>query len=166
MLLLWILFVIYVSCLSLICFHVCSWQTCDHLLWKDWPLGSLVCDVPLFFFHFYLRCGTLLYRFLIFAFLLTFFCLFVWFDSLRPINNLSVKQGRSYARMNVPCSRTTTQWGWGGSNPQPLGLESSSLPLSHCAPYCLLCKFVWSVVRGGLFSKRRKFASRMKALLS
>ena len=24
------------------------------------------------------------------------FCLFVWFDSLRPINNLSVKQGRVF----------------------------------------------------------------------
>ena len=27
-----------------------------------------------------------------------------------------------------------------GSNPRPLGLESSTLPLSHCAPYCLYCK--------------------------
>ena len=26
----------------------------------------------------------------------TFVCLFVWFDSLRPINNLSVKQGRVF----------------------------------------------------------------------
>ena len=25
-----------------------------------------------------------------------FVCLFVWFDSLRPINNLSVKQGRVF----------------------------------------------------------------------
>ena len=26
--------------------------------------------------------------------MLAVICLFVWFDSLRPINNLSVKQGR------------------------------------------------------------------------
>ena len=32
-------------------------------------------------------------------------------------------------------SRTTTQWRRGGSNPRPFGLESSTLPLSHCAPY-------------------------------
>ena len=40
--------------------------------------------------------------------------LFVWFDSLRPINNLSVKQGRvslvwTSTRINVSCSRTTTR---------------------------------------------------------
>ena len=55
--------------------------------------------------------------------------LFVWFDSFRPINYLSVKQGRvflgwtstNYARINVFCSRTTMQWCRWGSNPQPLG---------------------------------------------
>ena len=31
-------------------------------------------------------------------------------------------------------SRTTTQWRRWGSNPLPFGLESSTLPLSHCAP--------------------------------
>ena len=35
----------------------------------------------------------------------------------------------------MSCSRTTTQWRRWGSNPRPLGLESSTLPLSHCAPY-------------------------------
>ena len=39
---------------------------------------------------------------------------------------------------DVSCSRTTTQWGPWGSNPQPLGLKSSTLPLSHCAPYIWL----------------------------
>ena len=39
------------------------------------------------------------------------------------------------ARINVSCSRTTTQWRRWGSNLRPFGLESSTLPLSHCAPY-------------------------------
>ena len=34
----------------------------------------------------------------------------------------------------MSCSRTTTQWRRWGSNPRPFGLESSTLPLSHCAP--------------------------------
>ena len=34
------------------------------------------------------------------------------------------------ARINVSCSRTTTQWRRWGSNPRPFGLESSTLPLS------------------------------------
>ena len=29
----------------------------------------------------------------------------------------------------MSCSRTTTQWPWWGSNPRPLGLKSSTLPL-------------------------------------
>ena len=44
-LLLWILFEIHVSCLSLLCGLVCSLQPCDHLLGEGWPLGSLVCFV-------------------------------------------------------------------------------------------------------------------------
>ena len=31
--------------------------------------------------------------------------------------------------------KDTTQWRRWGSNPRPFGLESSTLPLSHCAPY-------------------------------
>ena len=34
--------------------------------------------------------------------------------------------------------KNTTQWRWWGSNPRPYGLESSTLPLSHCAPFILL----------------------------
>ena len=63
---------------------------------------------------------------------------FVWFDSLCAINNLSVKQGWVFLfwlRINVSCSRATRQWRWWGSNLWPLSLESSTLPLSHCAPY-------------------------------
>ena len=47
---LWIIFVIYVSCLS--CFLVCSLQPCGHLLGKDLSLGPLVFDVFLCFCHF------------------------------------------------------------------------------------------------------------------
>ena len=53
-LLFWILFVIYVSCLS--CCLVCSLQPCGHLLGKGWPHGSLVCDVFLCFCHFPMWC--------------------------------------------------------------------------------------------------------------
>ena len=35
----------------------------------------------------------------------------------------------------MSCSKTTTQWRRWGSYPRPFGLESSTLPLSHCAKY-------------------------------
>ena len=66
--------VIYVLCLS--CFRVCSLLPCGHLLGKGWPLGSrLLClFVFLSLSHVvsWVRCGTWLYRFLIFATFLTF----------------------------------------------------------------------------------------------
>ena len=46
---------LYVSRLS--CFLVCSLQPCGHLLGKDWPFGSLVCDIFLCFVIF--PCGVL-----------------------------------------------------------------------------------------------------------
>ena len=67
-------------------------------------------------------------------------CLFVWFDSLHPINNLSVIKGRVFLGWTSTklglmfLLKDTTQWRRWGSNPRPLGLESSTLPLSHCAP--------------------------------
>ena len=66
--------------------------------------------------------------------------IFVWFDSLRPINNLSVLKGRVFLGWTSTklgfmfLLKDTTQWRRWGSNPQPFGLESSTLPLSHCAP--------------------------------
>ena len=51
----------------------------------------------------------------------------------------------------MSCSRTTTQWRHWGLNPRPLGLESSTLLLSHCAPHVvfvvkhLLKKLSWNV---------------------
>ena len=68
-----------------------------------------------------------------------FFCLFFLFDSLRPINNLSVIKGRVFlgwtsTRLGLMfLLKDTTQWRW-CLNPPPLCLESSSLPLSHCIP--------------------------------
>ena len=66
------------------------------------------------------------------------FC-FVWFDSFRPINNLSVIKGRV---LGWTCTKLglmfllkdTTLWRRWGANPGPLGLELSTLPLSHCTP--------------------------------
>ena len=59
-------FVIYVSCLSLLCCLVCSLPSCDHLMGKSSPLCPLVCDFPCVFSLFYMvshvRCGTWLYH--------------------------------------------------------------------------------------------------------
>ena len=49
--------VIYVSCLS--CCFVCSSQPCGHLMGKDCPFGSLVCDVFLCFCHLPMMCPDL-----------------------------------------------------------------------------------------------------------
>ena len=51
------------------------------------------------------------------------------------------------ARINVSCSRTTRQWGRRGSNTRLLGLESSTLPLSHCAPYISVVHHLVNVTR-------------------
>ena len=77
------------------------------------------------------------------------FCLFVWFDSLRPINNFSVKKervflGRTSTKLGLMFLLTdTTQWRRWGSNLWPLSLDSSTLPLSHCASlvYCYTATF-------------------------
>ena len=68
---------------------------------------------------------------------------FVWFDSLRPINNLSVIKGRVFLGWTTSklglmfLLKDTTQWRRWGSNLRPLGLGSSTLPLSYCTP--ILC---------------------------
>ena len=48
------LFVFHV-CLSYC--RVCSLLPCGHLLGKGWPLGSLICDVFLCFYHFPIWCS-------------------------------------------------------------------------------------------------------------
>ena len=50
----WIIFIIYVLFLS--CLLVCSLQPCGHLLGKDQPLGSHVCDILLCFCHLSMWC--------------------------------------------------------------------------------------------------------------
>ena len=68
-------FVVYASCLPR-CLLACSLQPCGHLPGKGYSLDSLVCDVFLCVCHFPMWCpwsgvhGTILYRFLIFAFFL------------------------------------------------------------------------------------------------
>ena len=61
--------VIYVLCLP--CFRVCPLLPCGHLLGKDWPLGSclwcLIVILSLSYVVSWVRCGTWLYWFLIFA---------------------------------------------------------------------------------------------------
>ena len=68
------------------------------------------------------------------------FC-FVWFDNLYlPVNKLSVTSGRVFlgwtsTKQADKCVllNDTTQWRRWGLNPWPLDLESSNIPLSHCA---------------------------------
>ena len=64
----------------------------------------------------------------------------VWFESLRPINNLSVIKGQVFLGWTSTklglmfMLKDTTQWRQWGSNPRPLRLMSSTLPLRHCTP--------------------------------
>ena len=51
-LLLWIIFVIYCSCLSVLCRPVYSLQPSVYLQGKYWPFGSLMCDIFLCFITF------------------------------------------------------------------------------------------------------------------
>ena len=93
--------------------------------------------------------------------------LFVWFDSLRPINNLSVIKGRVFLGWTSTelglmfLLKDTTQWRRWGSNPRPFGLESSALPLSHCAPSSLgiptgFPNGPWHVISNNLAFKQLK----------
>ena len=47
-----------------ILFFFCSLQPCGHLIGKNWPLGSPVCNIFLCSYMYWVRCGTWLYRFL------------------------------------------------------------------------------------------------------
>ena len=72
--LLWIFYVFVLSCVCYVFVHVCLYVLCGHLLGKGWPLGSFVvsnCEFVTFPLVSWVRCGTWLYRFLIFAPLLT-----------------------------------------------------------------------------------------------
>ena len=106
--------------------------------------------------------------------------LFVWFDSLRPINNLSVKQGRVFLGWTsiklglMFMLKDTTQWRRWGLNPRPPGLQSSTLPLCslHDAEprFILFWKQCWSRSAGfwgsHLIRINTVFSSAFKSMLS
>ena len=72
-LLLWIIFVIFISRLSLLYCLVCYLQLCDHLLVKSLPIGSIVHDVYLtVFYRLSGQVRYLIVTVLIFAFSFTF----------------------------------------------------------------------------------------------
>ena len=91
-------------------------------------------------------------------------CLFVWFYSLRTINNLSVIKGRVFLGWTSTklglmfLLKDITQWRRWGSNPRSFGLESSSLPLSHCAPLYadLFSKLTFSQKKKNKKTKQKK----------
>ena len=75
-------FVVYVSCLS--CFLVCSLQPCGRL--TSWPSCMWCVLVLLSLSHVvsWVRCGTWLYRFLSFAFLLALKTVFILANDADP----------------------------------------------------------------------------------
>ena len=86
-LILWIIFVIYVSCLS--CFLVCSLQPCCHLLGKGWHLALL-------YVLLYPRYEV--YRgYIVFAFFCNYVC---WFVCL-SVNFFSVKDFSATAWVRI-----------------------------------------------------------------
>ena len=91
-LLLWIFYVFVLSCVCYVFGRVCLYVLCGHLLGKDWPLGSrLWCQ--LWVCHFPIGIlGQVWYLIVSIPDL----CTLTYFDSLRPINNLSVMQGRFF----------------------------------------------------------------------
>ena len=65
---------------------------------------------------------------------------FVWFDTLRPINNLSVIRDLSLGWTSIKLRlmfllKDAMQWRQWGSNLRTLSLKSRTLPLSHCPEY-------------------------------
>ena len=61
--------------LSCVFLHFCLFKSCGNLLGKSGPLGSRFivsnCEFVIFLLVSWVKCGTLLYRFLTFAPLLT-----------------------------------------------------------------------------------------------
>ena len=92
--------------------------------------------------------------------------MFDWFDSLRPINNLSVIKGRAFlgwTRTKLGLMfllKDTTQWRRWGSDPWPFGLESSTLPLSHCAP-SIMGMESWQIMLWGLNTFKKLIYNRI-----
>ena len=62
-----------------------------------------------------------------------------------PVNTFSVISGQvawvepELSKDKCVLLKDTTQWRWWDMEPWPLGLESSTLPLSHSAHQCFMC---------------------------
>ena len=91
---------------------------------------------------------------------LVYVCLFVWFDSLRPINNLSVKQGRVFlgwtsTKLGLMCLAQWPQRSDAGEARTP-GPSVSSQALYHWAtvlPSWCMCWYIFLMT--GLGGKRK-----------
>ena len=87
----WIFYVFVPSCVCYVFVCVCLYVLCGHLLGKGWPLGSRLWCLTVSFVTFplvsWVRCGTWLYRFLIFATLLSLLFVKIWirFESVITI---------------------------------------------------------------------------------
>ena len=125
--------------LVLFCSTLCHFLFCNYLTRLLYFRCVLDAMSLLTFFSSSLPCRVLVCS------MWFFFCFFFLFDYLRPS-----QQSFSYvetglrglnqylARINVFCSRTQRCHADKGQYPRPFGLESSTLPLSHCAPVCSL----------------------------
>ena len=105
-LLLW-MFYVFLSCVCYAFVRVCLYVPCGHLLGKGWSLGShLWCPTVSFTFSLVscVRCGTWLYRFLIFAPLLT---LNITTD-INEMNRFSFKQTSLFDY--VPVNISSNVW--------------------------------------------------------
>ena len=77
------------------------------------------------------------------CFVCLFVCLFVWFFTFQSTFFQLCRDRSSYVEAvlnkdKCVLLKDTTQWRRWGSNPRSLVLESSTLPLSHCAPKNIL----------------------------
>ena len=140
---LWIFYVFVLSCLCYVFVCVCLYVLCGHLLGKGWPLGSrLRCLTVSVTFPLvsWVRCGTWLYRFLIFAPLLTVFVrldLFFTSQSTFFCNVWQVFLGwTSTKQWIVSCSMTQHSDHTGGEarTSYPSIHSLMLIKLSHCAP--------------------------------
>ena len=118
-------------------------------LWKSSFLKTYFydkADLKIFWFamHLHTHQKQALPQFFYFNFTQLFFkilkmsnVLFVWFDSLRPITNLSAIKGQVFLGWTSTklglmfLLMDTMQWCRWGLNLRPLGLESSTQPLNH-----------------------------------
>ena len=105
------------------------------LMWNSFKFGLVVQELSFKDFSIFISGSHFVQRSRTICEILIDGIIFVWFDSLCPINNLSVIKGRVFLGWTSTklgfmfLLKDTTQWRWWGSNPQPLGLKSSNEPL-------------------------------------